>query len=129
MRSIPEAQYRAIAAENQDALDYPKVLENHKLIHESKMWVIIQCHPDYRYIQKDGYRVKEHYLIIPKDNSRNVYTNLTRDEHDDYMYMRMFLKYSLAHEDIVKFEEKDRGRSIKKFHIHCLVLDGEEVEE
>lgn len=114
-------EYKKIARENQDALDYPKVLQDHKLFLDSFFWVVIKNKYPYDFF--DGYVVKEHYLIVPKDNNLKQPYEVKRAEMEELnAIIRRLYERMLGDdcEQIFVFV-KLKGKSINKLHWHVVV--------
>lgn len=116
-----QKEYLKIAAERKNALDYPDVTKDHEVVTTALFWLIIKN--KYPYDSFDGYDVKEHFLIIPKNNYYTQPYQITRAELEEYNALLKWVhKYAmLRNYEQVFVVLKLEGKSLEKLHWHVIM--------
>lgn len=128
-RSISDQEYAEIAKRRQNCLDYSVILQEKRIVLDYKFWVVVNN--EYPYVEFDGNKVLEHKLIVPKRDSIEKFEDLSPNELSELTKVIRDLKNSsnefLMRENIsLMLFWLEKGRSVKKFHIHFLVTQKEE---
>lgn len=122
-RSINEAEYRKIAKKNQNALNTDK-LKKEKLIINSPLWLVVEN--KYPYLEYDNAKVVKHLLIVPRNDYVEQFSDLTDEELSELSDIELVIRLEyekLCKDYVVMYFWKATGKSIKKLHLHFLVLD------
>jgi diadenosine tetraphosphate (Ap4A) HIT family hydrolase len=133
-RTITKAEYTKEAKSNPKCLDLPRARSQGVILETGYIIVVKNKFPYTKWrvdANSNTYKeVKEHYLIIPTRNSpinfsdlhlvelekiQEVITDLNREAR---------LSYPTANIDVMFCE---KGKSIKKFHIHYIIYSSEEL--
>jgi len=68
-RKISAKVYKKKACNSQNCFDYPQVKKTHSVLKQGDFWLVIEN--KYPYLEYEGLKVIDHFLIIPKRNIIN----------------------------------------------------------
>jgi diadenosine tetraphosphate (Ap4A) HIT family hydrolase len=126
-RKITKEQYKKEIEKNPNVLDYPKVLEEKSVILDIPYtsWLVVKN--KFPYLEYEEMPVARHHLLIPKMNDLEELEDLESCDFDDIKETikeyKKFLRPKQAL--IISFKDRYEDRSIKKFHIHLIVVNKE----
>jgi diadenosine tetraphosphate (Ap4A) HIT family hydrolase len=125
--NVLQEQYREEIKKNSNILDYPKILEEKKVILDIPYtnWLVVKN--KFPYLEYEEMPVARHHLLIPKMNDLEELEDLESCDFDDIKETIKEYKKSLRPKQalIISFKDRCEDRSIKKFHIHLIVVNKE----
>lgn len=123
-RSIPDEEFLKIINSNPLALNTDILIKNKRILNDFKHWVIIEN--KYPYVEYNGFNVIKHLLIVPKNDAIDTFFKLNIDELSELQKVIKYLTQEHTDEsnNMIVYMWKEKGKSINKFHIHFLFLEG-----
>ena len=119
MRCLSDEEYLAIAKQNQDCLDYSKIIK--RSLFKSNDWVIVDN--EYPYIEYEGLKVIKHLLIVPSDDTRLSFVDLSIGELNSLRGCIDFCNsLSCISCKQTVFIWKEKGKTVNKLHLHFIAL-------
>lgn len=116
IREISESKYKKIAQKNQDALNFQKV--KNRIVDRFGDWLLIAN--EYPYIEILENKVHGHYLIINESDNEE---SLSDFKKESLINLFDFLeKLEKENPESIVFFKNKNSKSIKKFHIHFILI-------
>lgn len=121
---ITKEEYSTEIPKRQHALNTNQ-LDPERVIREDEDVVLYALEDKYAFYEWDGYPVLYHYLIIPKNDSITSHRHMDGKEWYQAHKLIEWAEDTYPSNRVAVVWKNDLGRTVKKFHIHVLVLDQE----